>query len=100
MSKRSLLAEDEVRAALARLPGWEAEGGRLRREYRFPDFVHAFGFMAAAAVTIEAMNHHPNWSNVWNRVTIELWTHDAGGITAMDVELAGKLEALAGKLLS
>jgi 4a-hydroxytetrahydrobiopterin dehydratase len=100
MSKRSLLPEGEVRQALEKLPGWTAEGGKLRREYQFPDFVHAFGFMAAAAVTIEAMNHHPNWSNVWNRVTIELWTHDAGGITALDVKLAAKLEALASKLLS
>jgi 4a-hydroxytetrahydrobiopterin dehydratase len=99
MSKRALFSESEIRAALENLPGWEVAEGKLHREYRFPDFVHAFGFMAAAAVAIEAMNHHPNWSNVWNRVSIDLWTHDAGGITGMDVELAGKLEGLARKLL-
>jgi len=98
MSKRSLLSESELKAALEGLPGWEAIGGKLHREYKFADFVHAFGFMAAAAVTIEAMNHHPDWRNVWNRVWIDLWTHDAGGITGLDVELAGKLEALARKL--
>lgn len=99
MSKRALFLEGEIRAALENLPGWEVVEGKLHREYNFPDFVHAFGFMAAAAVAIEAMNHHPNWSNVWNRVSIDLWTHDAGGITGMDVELAGKLESLAQKLL-
>jgi 4a-hydroxytetrahydrobiopterin dehydratase len=99
MSKRSLLSESELKRALEGLPGWEVTGGKLHREYKFADFVHAFGFMAAAAVTIEAMNHHPDWRNVWNRVAIDLWTHDAGGITALDIELAGKLEALARKLL-
>ncbi len=99
MSKRSLLSESELQAALQKLPGWELIEGKLHREYRFADFVHAFGFMAAAAVTIEAMNHHPDWRNVWNRVSIDLWTHDAGGVTALDVELAGRLDALAAKLL-
>ena len=99
MGKRDLLTEQQLNEALAGLAGWEHSDGRLKREFQFADFVHAFGFMAAAAVTVEAMNHHPNWSNVWNRVTIELWTHDAGGITGMDTELASKLEALAGKML-
>ncbi len=99
MNKRSLLSESELQAALQKLPGWELIEGKLHREYRFADFVHAFGFMAAAAVTIEAMNHHPDWRNVWNRVSIDLWTHDAGGVTALDVELAGRLDALAAKLL-
>jgi 4a-hydroxytetrahydrobiopterin dehydratase len=99
MSKRSLLSESELRAALEKLPGWELIEGKLHRDYTFADFVHAFGFMAAAAVTIEAINHHPDWRNVWNRVSIDLWTHDSGGVTALDVELAGKLEALARKLL-
>lgn len=99
MSKRSLLNESELQAALEKLPGWGLIEGKLHRDYKFADFVHAFGFMAAAAVTIEAMNHHPDWRNVWNRVLIDLWTHDSGGVTALDVELAGKLEALARKLL-
>ncbi len=99
MGKRELLTEQQLKAALDGLPNWELANGKLRREYQFADFVHAFGFMAAAAVTVEAMNHHPEWCNVWNRVTIELTTHDSGGITAADTELAGKLEALAGKML-
>jgi len=73
-------------------------GGKLFREYRFSDFAHAFGFMATAAVLIEKRNHHPEWSNVYNRVTVELTTHDAGGITHRDVELAELLEKIAAKL--
>lgn len=72
--------------------------GKLHREYRFPDFVHAFGFMAAAAVAIEAMNHHPEWFNVWNRVNVDLTTHDAGGITERDFKLARKMEDLAKRM--
>jgi 4a-hydroxytetrahydrobiopterin dehydratase len=93
------LTAEEIGAALKSLDSWTVTGGKLHREYRFADFVHAFGFMATAAIAVEAMNHHPEWSNVWNRVTIDLTTHDAGGITAKDVELAGKLEALARRLL-
>ena len=96
---RAPLTTEEINAALASLAGWTVAGGKLHREYRFADFVHAFGFMATAAIAVEAMNHHPEWSNVWNRVTIDLTTHDAGGITAKDIELAGKLEALAKRLL-
>lgn len=98
MGKRNILSETEIHQALADLPGWRIKREKLHREYQFADFVHAFGFMAAAAVTVEAMNHHPDWSNVWNRVTVDLTTHDAGGVTGMDVELATKLEALAQKL--
>ena len=92
------LTEAEVSSALKELSGWSVVNGKLHREYKFPDFVHAFGFMATAAIAIEAMNHHPEWFNVWNRVTIDLTTHDAGGITTNDVDLARKLEALANRL--
>ncbi|MDX2151521.1 MAG: 4a-hydroxytetrahydrobiopterin dehydratase [Bryobacteraceae bacterium] len=92
------LTEHQLAEALAHLPGWSVQAGKLHREYRFPDFVHAFGFMATAAIAIEAMNHHPEWFNVYNRVVIDLTTHDSGGITANDTELAGKLETLAKKL--
>ena len=88
----------KIRAALARLPGWTLVRGKLHREYRFADFIHAFGFMATAAVMIEALAHHPEWSNVYNRVTVDLTTHDAGGVTAKDVKLAAKLEEIAHKL--
>jgi len=92
------LATPDVQAALERLSGWGLANGKLHREYRFADFAHAFGFMAVAAVMIEAMGHHPEWSNVYNRVTVDLVTHDAGGVTAKDLELAQKLEGIAQKL--
>lgn len=92
------LNETELAGALGTLPGWIVKSEKLHREYEFPDFVHAFGFMATAAIAIEAMEHHPEWSNVWNRVVIDLTTHDAGGITAKDILLAVKLEALAKRL--
>lgn len=98
MARPSKLTEDEIHAALADLPDWTLRDGKLHREYSFPDFVHAFGFMAASAVAIEAMNHHPEWCNVWNRVTVDLTTHDAGGVTSLDFELARKLESFARKL--
>jgi 4a-hydroxytetrahydrobiopterin dehydratase len=92
------LNETALAAAVESLPGWRVESGKLHREYEFPDFVHAFGFMATAAIAIEAMEHHPEWSNVWNRVVVDLTTHDAGGITAKDILLAEKLEELAKRL--
>ena len=98
MPKAAKLTESELAAALAALPEWSVKEGKLHREYRFPDFVHAFGFMATSAIAIEAMNHHPEWFNVWNRVAIDLTTHDSGGITAKDVELATKLEQIAKRL--
>ncbi|MGA2433756.1 MAG: 4a-hydroxytetrahydrobiopterin dehydratase [Bryobacteraceae bacterium] len=98
MASQARISSEELHSALAGLPGWELAGEKLHREYRFPDFIHAFGFMATAAVMIEALGHHPEWSNVYNRVTVDLTTHDAGGITAKDLELARKLEAIAGKL--
>ena len=92
------LNETELAAAVDALAGWTIENGKLHREYTFPDFVHAFGFMATAAIAIEAMEHHPEWFNVWNRVVVDLTTHDAGGITAKDLLLAGKLEEFAKRM--
>jgi 4a-hydroxytetrahydrobiopterin dehydratase len=91
------LAAPDIEAALRGLPNWEIVNGKLHREYRFADFEHAFGFMTVSALAIEAMNHHPEWSNVYNRVTVELTTHSAGGVTLKDIELARKLEAIAQK---
>jgi 4a-hydroxytetrahydrobiopterin dehydratase len=90
----SRLSEAEIRSALHDLSGWTELHGKLHREYKFADFIHAFGFMASAALVAEAMGHHPEWFNVYNRVTVDLTTHDAGGISAKDLELAGKLDAL------
>ena len=76
---------------------WEVASGKLHRELRFGDFVTAFGFMASVAIVAERRNHHPEWSNVYNRVTIDLVTHDAGGITANDIDLAAEIDRLAGE---
>ncbi len=93
-SMAAKLSESEIRAALIELGGWTLLHGKLHRENTFSDFVHAFGFMSSAALVAESLGHHPEWTNVYNRVTVDLTTHDAGGITEKDVELAGKLEAL------
>jgi 4a-hydroxytetrahydrobiopterin dehydratase len=98
MSGVAKLSENEISSALRTLPEWKVSSGKLHREYKFADFVHAFGFMATAAIAIEKMNHHPEWFNVWNRVTVDLMTHEAGGITQKDVALATLLEDLARKL--
>ncbi len=92
------LTDAEISTAIAQLSGWSVQKGKLHREYKFADFPHAFGFMATAAPSIEKMNHHPEWSNVYSRVTVDLMTHDAGGITQKDVDLATLLESIAKKL--
>lgn len=92
------LTNQEIAAALASLPGWSVVAGKLHREYTFADFSFAFGFMATAATAIERMNHHPEWLNVYNRVTVDLMTHDAGGVTQLDIELARLLDSIAGRL--
>jgi 4a-hydroxytetrahydrobiopterin dehydratase len=92
------LTDSELAASLASLPGWTVAHGKLHKEYKFADFIHAFGFMTTAALAIEKMNHHPEWFNVYNRVTVYLTTHDAQGITSNDVTLANVLDATAKKL--
>ena len=85
-------------AALEDLPGWEADpSGRdaIRRTFRFTDFNAAFGFMSRAALMAEKLDHHPEWFNVYNRVEVTLSTHDAGGVTALDVQLARFLDQAA-----
>ena len=92
------LTETEIAMALSDLPDWKVVGGKLHREYKFADFVAAFGFMTGAALVAQAMDHHPEWFNVWNTVRVDLATHDAGGITALDVKLAQSMEKLASRL--
>jgi 4a-hydroxytetrahydrobiopterin dehydratase len=94
------LTEAEIATALSTLPGWRFEGGKLHRGYRFNDFISAFAFMAGAALVAERMDHHPEWFNVWNAVRIDLWTHDAGGVTTLDVQLAQRMEELAARQLA
>jgi 4a-hydroxytetrahydrobiopterin dehydratase len=93
------MTDAEAAAGVAHLEGWSIQNGKLHREYKFTDFPHAFGFMAAAAPMIEKLDHHPEWQNVYNRVTVDLNTHDAGGITQKDFDLAKLLERVAQKLL-
>lgn len=93
------LTGTEISSAIAALAGWSVQDGKLHREYKFRDFPHAIDFMAAAAAGIEKMNHHPEWANVYNRVTVDLTTHSAGGITQKDFDLAGLLEGLAPEYL-
>ena len=89
--------DEAARAVLAsELPDWTPAEGRdaLVRRFRFRDFSEAWGFMARVALLAEAQDHHPEWSNVWNRVEILLTTHDAGGVSARDVRLAKAIDAL------
>jgi 4a-hydroxytetrahydrobiopterin dehydratase len=96
MARPQKLDDSAIRAALTALPGWSLAGGKLHRELRFRDFVEAFGFLSSVALVAERMNHHPEWSNVYARVSIDLVTHDAGGITELDLELARRISELVG----
>lgn len=88
------LTESQVTEQVAALAGWSLVDGKLHFEHRFADFNEAFGFMTRVALVAEAMNHHPDWSNCWATVTIDLVTHDAGGITENDLELARRINDL------
>ncbi|RKU06466.1 4a-hydroxytetrahydrobiopterin dehydratase [Candidatus Poribacteria bacterium] len=88
------LTNAEINARLQGISGWTVENEKLHKEFQFDSFVEAFGFMASVALIAESMNHHPEWFNVYNRVTVDLATHDAGGISALDFELAKKIDAL------
>ena len=96
MSELKKLDAEEIQQRLGNTPGWSLEGGKLHRELRFDNFVEAFGFMSRAALVAESMNHHPEWFNVYNTVKIDLSTHDVGGISELDFELAAKINGLAG----
>ncbi len=91
------LSDEQREAAKAELPEWRMAAGRdaIERQFGFPDFNAAWGFMTRVALAAEKMDHHPEWSNVWNRVTILLSTHDAGGLTHKDVELARQIDLYA-----
>jgi len=88
------LSDEQIRNELGNLPGWSVVNGKLHKEFIFKDFIEAFGFMATAALHIEKMNHHPEWFNVYNKIKIDLVTHDAVGITQNDVNLAKTLNSL------
>jgi 4a-hydroxytetrahydrobiopterin dehydratase len=89
-----LLTADQTIALATELPEWTLSNNKLKREFVFGDFNAAFGFMMRVSLVAEAMGHHPEWSNVWNRVVIELTTHDLSGLSSLDVELAKRIDGL------
>jgi 4a-hydroxytetrahydrobiopterin dehydratase len=98
MNARERLATPEIEARLQKLPGWSVRDGRLHRELEFASFAAAFGFMASVAIQAQALDHHPDWSNSYTKVVIDLVSHDVGGISERDFRLAGRIEeALAGR---
>ena len=92
------LSEDQITAALGNLKDWRYEDGFLKTDINCTDFKQAFGLMTRIAFEAEAMNHHPNWKNVYNRIHIALQTHDVGGITQSDLVLAGRISGLKNEL--
>jgi 4a-hydroxytetrahydrobiopterin dehydratase len=90
-----LLSDAGVDKALGRLPGWRREGKTITKQYQFKDFRGAMWFLNATAAVADAMDHHPEWCNVYNRVTVTLSTHDAGGVTDKDIALAEAMERAA-----
>jgi 4a-hydroxytetrahydrobiopterin dehydratase len=90
------LSEAEIAAELKKLGGWSVVSGNLHRVFEFKDFSQAFSFMTRVALAAEKMDHHPDWSNSWNKVTVDLCTHSAGGLTKNDFELAGKMQQIHG----
>lgn len=84
----------ELKSLLLNLPEWALVEGKLLRQFTFADFSEAFGFMTRVALAAEHLGHHPEWSNVWNQVSISLTTHDIGGLSTLDVELAKRIDAL------
>lgn len=94
--KISKLSEQEIEQRLQKLPRWAVQAGKLHRDYTFADFAEAFGFMARCALVAEKSDHHPEWFNVYNKVKVDLTTHDAGGISERDFALAETMEKVAG----
>lgn len=95
MARPNKLSDAEVETGLGGLSGWSLAEGKLHKEFHFADFVAAFGFMASAALMAEKLDHHPEWCNVYNRVVVDLSTHDAGGITSLDFDLAARFDSAA-----
>lgn len=96
------LQPDELAAALATIPDWthDPARGAVARDFVFPDFVRAFAFMTEVALQAEARRHHPEWRNVYNRVAVTWTTHDAGGLTGRDIDMARQTDAAARRAAS
>lgn len=89
------LTDEQIKGELTSLVGWSVVNGKLHKDFVFENFIEAFGFMSKAAIHAEKMNHHPEWFNVYNKIKVDLVTHDAGGITQNDINLARTLNSLA-----
>lgn len=96
MAERKKLNESEIQERLKQLSGWSIKDGKLHKDFQFDSFVDAFAFMTRVALAAESMDHHPEWFNVYNKVSVDLSTHDLGGISTFDFELANKMDAFAG----
>ena len=94
--KAPKLSEGEIEALLKQVPHWRLLGGCLHREFQFKDFVRAFGFMSSVALLAEKRDHHPDWSNAYGKVVIDLTSHDVGGLSQRDFDLAAAIDAAAG----
>jgi 4a-hydroxytetrahydrobiopterin dehydratase len=93
---RHPLSDEQITQQLLEYPGWARHAARLTKTFRFKDFVEAFGWMTQVALIAEKMDHHPDWKNVYRTVEVELTTHDAGGLTQNDFDLAAAMDRLAG----
>ena len=96
MERRKVDAS-QVDEALKELPGWAVDGGKLKKQFKFGSFAEAIGWMVAAAIYADQIDHHPEWFNVYNRVEVALVTHDMGALSTLDVALARRMQALAGE---
>jgi 4a-hydroxytetrahydrobiopterin dehydratase len=94
---RRKLTDEELADALQRMSGWEVKEGKLHKEFKFGSFAEAMGWMVSAGIHADKLDHHPEWANVYSRVTVDLVTHDLDAISTLDVALAEKMDALANK---
>lgn len=95
MPRPTKLTDAQISERASSFPDWTLENGKLTRKFKFKNFVEAFGFMASVALCAEKINHHPEWSNVYNKVNVYLTTHDAGGLTELDFQLAKMIDEAA-----
>lgn len=91
---REPLSQEQIKERVGQLQGWVCEDGKIKKNFEFKNFIEAFGFMTQVAIEAEKMDHHPEWFNVYNRVQVELATHDPKGISNLDFELASKMNKL------
>ena len=95
--RKTLLGEGQLAQARGEIPHWDFSDDRFARAFEFANFIEAFGFMSQVALIAERLDHHPEWSNVWNKVRIEITNHDAGGVTELDVEFCRRVDGLVGR---